>query len=89
MLRLLKKDYQRRQLFFHYEKKKLLLKAIFSNTQIPLEIRLKAQFLLAQLPRDANKIRIRNRSFQNGKARAIFQNYGENRITFRNQVEKG
>jgi small subunit ribosomal protein S14 len=85
----LEKDYQRRQLFFHYEKKRLLLKAIFSNTEIPLNIRLKAQIVLGQLPRDANKVRIRNRCYKNKKSRAVFHKYGLNRISFRASVQKG
>lgn len=89
MKRYLQQDYQRRQLVFHYEKKKLLLKAIFSNRRIPLDIRLKAQILLAQLPRDANLIRIRNRCHSNGQSRAIFQKYGMSRISFRTSVHQG
>lgn len=89
MTRQLKKDLQRRLLFLHYQHKKLLLKAIFTNTQIPLDIRLKAQIELDLLPRDSSRGRIRNRCYKNGKPRAIFQKYGLNRICFRESVHQG
>jgi small subunit ribosomal protein S14 len=83
MKKQLKKDLLRRELTFHYERRKLLLKAISNNTQIPLKFRMEALILLDSYPRDASRVRIRNRSIENKKPRAIFQKYGLDRITFR------
>lgn len=85
----LKKDFLRRKLVIKYEKKKLLLKAILSNHNIPIKLRIEAQLILSQLPRNASVVRVKNRSLINGKSRANFRNYGIDRITFRNWTKSG
>jgi len=77
------KDLKRRKLVIKYEKKKLLLKAIISNINIPIKLRMEAQFLLSKLPRNSSIVRIRNRSLINGKSRGVLRKYGIDRITFR------
>jgi succinate dehydrogenase (ubiquinone) iron-sulfur subunit len=77
------KDFKRRKLVKKYEKKNLLLKAILSNIDIPIKLRMEAQFLLSKLPRNSSIVRIRNRSLINGKSRGILRKYGIDRITFR------
>lgn len=89
MNKYLKKDFHRRKLVCKYERKKMLLKAISNNIKIPLIIRMQAQKLLSELPRDASKVRIKNRSPINGKSRANFRKYGIDRITFKNWTHNG
>ena len=83
------KDLKRRKLIKKYEKKKLLLKAILSNINIPIKLRMEAQYLLSKLPKNSSIIRIRNRSLINGKPRGILNKYGLDRITFREWALKG
>lgn len=83
------KDLKRRKLVIKYEKKKLLLKAIISNINIPIKLRMEAQFLLSKLPRNSSIVRIRNRSLINGKSRGVLRKYGIDRITFREWALKG
>ena len=83
------KDLKRRKLVKKYEKKKLLLKAILSNINIPIRLRMEAQFLLSKLPRNSSIVRVRNRSLINGKSRGVLWKYGIDRITFREWALKG
>lgn len=83
------KDLKRRKLVKKYEKKKLLLKAILSNINIPIRLRMEAQFLLSKLPRNSSIVRVRNRSLINGKSRGVLRKYGIDRITFREWALKG
>lgn len=85
----IKKDLQRRILVWKYERRKMLLKAILCNIEIPFSVRHQAQLLLSKIPRNASRVRIRNRSNINGKGRATFQTYGLDRITFRYWMEMG
>lgn len=89
MKKYLIKDLKRRKLVKKYEKKKLLLKAILSNINIPIKLRMEAQFLLSKLPRNSSIVRIRNRSLINGKSRGVLRKYGVDRITFREWALKG
>ena len=77
------KDLNRRKIIKKYEKKKLLLKTILNNINIPISLRMEAQFLLSKLPKNSSIVRIRNRSLINGKSRGILRKYGIDRITFR------
>ena len=83
------KDLQRRKLIKKYEKKKLILKAILSNINIPIKLRMEAQILLSKLPKNSSLVRIRNRSPINNKPRGILRKYGIDRITFREWALKG
>jgi small subunit ribosomal protein S14 len=89
MRKYLIKDLKRRKLVKKYEKKKLLLKAILSNINIPIKLRMEAQFLLSKLPRNSSVVRIRNRSLINGKSRGVLRKYGIDRVTFREWALKG
>ena len=83
------KDLNRRKLIKKDEKKKLLLKAILNNINIPIWLRMEAQFLLSKLPKNSSIVRIRNRSLINAKPRGMLRKYGIDRVTFREWALKG
>ena len=89
MNKYLKKDLQRRILVCKFEKKKIILKAILSNLNLPLKLRIEAQIELSKLPRDSSIVRIRNRSLINSKPRGNLTKYGIDRITFKDWVQNG
>jgi len=89
MKNLIKKDLLKRKLVSKLEDEKLLFKAIHSNLEIPLKIRIGVFYKSSLLPRNASKVRMRNRSLINGKSRAIITHTGLDRISLRNSILKG
>lgn len=59
------------------------LKEIIMNRSLPLEERMKANWRLAEMPRNSAKVRIRNRCEVTGRPRAVYRKFKMSRIALR------
>tara|TARA_Y100000588_G_scaffold380191_1_gene463665 strand:+ start:420 stop:725 length:306 start_codon:yes stop_codon:yes gene_type:complete len=71
-----------------FEKRKLLLEKI-NDTALSFEERQMYRLKLEKLPRNSNRIRIRNRCNVTGRPRGVYRKFGLSRITFRELALKG
>ena len=83
------KNKHRRQMVARYAPKRKKLKAIASDLTKPAEERFEARLKLAELPRNSNKTRIRNRCEITGRPRAYYRKLGMSRIALRELGSKG
>ena len=65
------------------------LKAVARNREAPAEERFEAMLKLAQMPRNANPTRIRNRCAMTGRPRAYYRKFRLSRITLRELASTG
>jgi len=78
-----------KRLVKQYAGKREALKAIANNDSLPLEDRFEARLKLAEIPRNANPTRVRNRCTTTGRPRGVYRKFGLNRIEIRNLGLKG
>ena len=71
-----------------FEKRKMLLEKI-NNTDLSFEERQMYRLKLEKLPKNSNRIRIRNRCNVTGRPRGVYRKFGLSRITFRELALKG
>jgi len=79
----IQRNLKRQRLVAKYAAKKAELKKILDDPNTSDEEFFKAQKQLCKLPRNASKIRLRNRCSITGRARAYIRKFGISRITFR------
>ena len=72
----------------YYEKRVSLLKKI-NNQNLSYEERQEFRLKLEKLPKNSNRIRIRNRCNVTGRPRGVYRRFGLSRITFRELALKG
>ena len=72
---------------FH-EKRKILLEKI-NNPDLPFNERQGYRLKLEKLPKNSNRIRVRNRCNVTGRPRGVYRKFGLSRITFRELASKG
>lgn len=89
MKNLIQRDKKRRYLFQKFEKKRLGLLALTHNKKLPQDIRWKASQILADLPKNSSKTRIRNRCIITGRGRAIYRQFRLSRILLRKLGSQG
>jgi small subunit ribosomal protein S14 len=77
------KNKRRIKLSKRYANKRMTLKAIINNKELPLEERFKATMKLSELPRNASPVRIRNRCAVSGRPRGYYRNLKLSRIALR------
>jgi len=77
------KNKHRQRMVKQYANRRARLKAIVMNQSLPLEERFKASVLLAELPRNSAKVRIRNRCEVSGRPRAYYRKLKMSRIALR------
>ena len=65
------------------------LKAVVRDREAPAEERFEAMLRLAQMPRNANPTRIRNRCAMTGRPRAYYRKFKLSRITLRELASTG
>ncbi|MGE0754802.1 MAG: 30S ribosomal protein S14 [Alphaproteobacteria bacterium] len=63
--------------------KRAALKAIIMNRELPMDERLQAQMKLSKMPRNASKVRHRNRCELTGRARGNYRKFKLSRIKLR------
>ncbi len=77
------RNLKRQRLVAKYAAKKAELKKILKDPKTSDEEFFEAQRKLCKIPRNASKIRIRNRCSITGRPRAYIRKFGLSRITFR------
>ena len=83
------KNNRRRKLTARDAAKRKALKTIVMDQSKPLEERFRAQLKLSAMPRNASKIRIRNRCEVTGRPRAVYRKLGMSRIALRQLGNSG
>ena len=83
------KNERRKKLVKKYAGKYARLKAIADNEALDESERLIARLKLAELPRNANPTRVRNRCTTTGRPRGYYRKFGLNRIELRDLGNKG
>jgi small subunit ribosomal protein S14 len=83
------RNVKRQEIVARYAERRKELKYILKNPQTADEAFFAAQRRLAELPRDASPIRVRNRCSITGRGRAYFGRFGVSRIQLREMVSFG
>lgn len=77
------KNKRRIKLVKRYEQRRLRLKEIVMDQNLPLDDRFKATLKLAELPRNSAKNRVHNRCEVSGRPRAYYRKLRMSRIALR------
>ena len=83
------KNERRRKLVKKYSAKYARLKAIADNQALDESERLIARLKLAEIPRNANPTRVRNRCTTTGRPRGYYRKFGLCRIELRDLANMG
>jgi small subunit ribosomal protein S14 len=83
------KNERRKKLVQKYAGKFAALKAKADDESLDETERLIARLKLAELPRNANPTRVRNRCATTGRPRGYYRKFGLNRIELRDKGNKG
>ena len=83
------KNERRKKLVKQYAEKFAKLKAIADDESLDETERLMARLKMAELPRNANPTRVRNRCSPTGRPRGYYRKFGLNRIELRDLGNKG
>jgi small subunit ribosomal protein S14 len=83
------KNERRKKLVKQYAGKYAKLKAVADDKSLDESERLMARLKLAELPRNANPTRVRNRCATTGRPRGYYRKFGLNRIEIRDKGNKG
>jgi small subunit ribosomal protein S14 len=83
------KNERRKALVKKYAAKYAKLKAIADDQSLDESERLIARLKLAEIPRNGNPTRVRNRCATTGRPRGYYRKFGVNRIELRNLGNKG
>ena len=83
------KNEKRKKLVAQYAAKYEKLKAIANDKSLDETERLIARLKMAELPRNANKTRVRNRCATTGRPRGYYRKFGLCRIELRDLSNKG
>ena len=83
------KNERRKKLVLQYAAKYAKLKAIANDTSKDETERLMARLKMAELPRNANATRVRNRCELTGRSRAYYRKFRLSRIMLREMGNKG
>ena len=80
---------QRKDIVARYAERRAELKAIIKNPNTPDDERLDAQFELNRQPRDAARVRVRNRDAADGRPRGYLRKFGLSRVRMRGMAHRG
>ena len=83
------KNERRKKLVARYAPKYAKLKAIANDKSLDDGERTIARLKMAELPRNANPTRVRNRCSTTGRPRGYYRKFGLNRIELRDLGNKG
>ena len=83
------KNERRKKLVKKYAGKYARLKAIADDEKLDEGERLIARLKLAEIPRNGNPTRVRNRCATTGRPRGVYRKFGLNRIELRNLANRG
>ena len=85
----IQRNLKRIKLVKKYQQKRKKFKDIVNNRKLPLEERFKAQLMLAKLPKNSSKIRIRNRCEITGRPHGVYRKLKISRIALRELASSG
>ena len=85
----IEKNERRRKLAKKFSGRRVRLKAIARNKQLPMEDRFAAALKLAELPRNSSVNRVRNRCTMTGRPRGFYRKLKMSRIALRELGVKG
>ncbi len=85
----IEKNKHRQALAKRYAARRARLLGIANDESKPMEERFEARLKLAEIPRNANPTRIRNRCEMTGRPRAYYRKLGVSRIALRELGSKG
>lgn len=88
-LSMINKNEHRKALVVKYAGKYAVLKAIANDESRSDEERLMARLKMAELPRNANPTRVRNRCELTGRPRAYYRKFKLSRVMLRELANKG
>ncbi len=83
------KNEKRKKLVQKYANKYAKLKAIAADESLDESERLVARLKMAEIPRNANPTRVRNRCATTGRPRGYYRKFGINRIELRQLGNRG
>jgi len=83
------KNEKRKKLVQKYAAKYAKLKAIADDESLDEGERLMARLKMAEIPRNGNPTRVRNRCATTGRPRGYYRKFGINRIELRNLGNRG
>jgi small subunit ribosomal protein S14 len=86
---MVERNLKRRSLVKKYASRRATLKAKAKDTSLPTEERFQAQLKLAELPRNASKVRVRNRCELSGRPRGYYRKLKMSRIALRELTSQG
>lgn len=89
MSKYIEKEKKRRFLFLKYESRRLVLKSLVKNSNLPFSIREKAVFDLSRFPKDSSKVRLKNRCILSGRGRFILSSFSLSRLMIRKLACEG
>lgn len=84
-----RKNNFRRKLVEACSSKRLRLKNVIRNKDVPPEERFLAVLKLSDLPRNSSRVRVRNRCFLTGRPRSVYRKFGLSRIALRELASDG
>lgn len=85
----IERNNKRKKLSARFAGRRKVLKEIANDRERPAEERFEARLKLAKLPRNASKVRIRNRCELSGRPRAYYRKFGLSRIALRELASIG
>ncbi len=83
------KNLRRRRLVKQYAARRARLLEMANNEELPPEDRFAARLKLAELPRNASPVRVRNRCEVSGRPRAVYRKFRMSRIALREMASTG
>jgi small subunit ribosomal protein S14 len=86
---IIERNNKRRRLAARDAEKRLALKRLANNKDLPMEERFAARLKLAQLPRNGSPTRVRNRCGVTGRPRGFYRKLKISRIALRDLGNKG
>ena len=86
---MVEREKKRQRLVKQYAAKRAKLKAVVDNPDLPMEQRFRATLKLAQMPRNAAKVRVRLRCEVTGRPRGNYRKFKLCRNQLRELANKG
>ena len=83
------KNDQRAVIIAKYAERRAVLTGIIKDPNTSMQEKWEAQIKIAKMPRDASKIRYRNRCAMTGRSRGYHRKFGLSRIALREQALLG
>jgi small subunit ribosomal protein S14 len=86
---MVQRNNKRRRLAQKFKGRRMRLKAIAADRQLPAEERFAARLKLAELPRNSSPSRVRNRCLLTGRPRGFYRKLQMSRIALRDLASQG